>query len=231
MSGRSRTGARPWRRGSRRRGRRRAGPPRAGSRPTRRTGGAGGRRGPSRYASIARESAAAARSASASACGSCAARVPSARSALKNVRYGDCVGCGNRRSNGLSRIDGAALRDRESVAPEPERKAEPEVGGEHRVRPLAGQVRRRRRDPDDGDVQRLLEARRTAPRRSRSSASTCATDGGPPKTASRGQLARDRAEQARPDRPGSKPEREPDRATPRSARTPDRRAGSRGRRR
>ena len=124
---------------------------------------------------------------------------------------------------------GATVRDREGVAPEPKRQPEPEVGSEDRVRPFAGQVRRRRRNPDDGDVQRLLEARRTsldaaqrAPRRARSTAGRRArmsrsARGGSSRAGASGSAQEQGGTRAGP-------------ATPRSARTPDRRAGSRGRR-
>ena len=74
---------------------------------------------------------------------------------------------------------GAALGDREGVAPEPQREREAEERREQRVRPLAREVRGQARDPDHDRVE--LAASRSAERSSipRRSASACATDGGP----------------------------------------------------
>ena len=52
---------------------------------------------------------------------------------------------------------GPAVGHGEAVAPEPQRQAEPEVGGEQRVWTLPRQVRRRARDPDADRVERLVE--------------------------------------------------------------------------
>ena len=116
-----------------------------------------GRRGwqvrPARYASIARGSAPAARSASASIAGSRLVRV-----AWKNARYGCWVGCAKRRRNGVTRIDGAALSDREGVPPEPQGVPEADRGGGQCVRPLPRQSEGRPRDPDAHGVERLVEA-------------------------------------------------------------------------
>ena len=86
-----------------------------------------------------------------------ASRADPARIARKKSRYGCWLGCANRRSNGWTRIAGAAVDDRKRVAPEPERQPEPEVRGEQRVRPLARQVRRRARDPEAERVERLAQ--------------------------------------------------------------------------
>jgi hypothetical protein len=56
---------------------------------------------------------------------------------------------------------GAALDERERLAPEAEREAQGEVGGQQRVRPLARQVRRRPRNTDHDRVEALVERRRT----------------------------------------------------------------------
>ena len=85
-----------------------------------------------------------------------AGRGPS-RVAWKNVRYGCCVGCGEAPREPVEQDRGAAVDDRERVAPEAKREPEPEIRGEQRVRTLARQVRRHARDPDHERVERLVE--------------------------------------------------------------------------
>ena len=52
---------------------------------------------------------------------------------------------------------GAAVDDRERVPPETKGESETEVGGEQRVRPLAGKERGRPGYADDERVERLVE--------------------------------------------------------------------------
>ena len=87
---------------------------------------------PARYDAIPRESAAAPRSASAIARGSGPERV-----AWKNARYGCCVGWLKCRWNRWTRIAVPPATTGGSVAPQAKCEAEPEVGGQERIRPLA----------------------------------------------------------------------------------------------
>ena len=99
---------------------------------------------------------------------------------------------------------GAAVDDRERVAPHPQREPEPEVRGEQRVRTLARQVRRRARDADHERVERpSSSARRSST--ARSSASACATDGGPPNAAATVSSVRSERSTSRRSSSGSAP--------------------------
>ena len=118
---------------------------------------------------------------------------------------------GRRRARGTAAASGAAKRRWKScsriavppsatgnvVAPQPQRQPEPEVGGEQRVRALAGKERRRRRDADHDRVERLVE-RGARDSIARSSASACATDGGPPNGRGRASSRRHALDDAAP---------------------------------
>ena len=79
------------------------------------------------------------------------------RGSKKRARYGVWVGRSKRRGRGWIEDHRAARCDRRSVPPEPQREPEPEVGGADRVRALAWQPGRRRRDPDHQRVERLRQ--------------------------------------------------------------------------
>ena len=172
-SARTRAAARRPRRGSRRRAPRRAGRGRAGTRPSRRRAGAGGTCGPARYASIARGSAATLRSASASSCGSRPVRV-----AWKKARYGCWVGWAKRRRSGLTRIavppsrTGNASRQRRRARPRPSVAAISAFG---RSRGRSGVVRGIPMQIASSGSSSAADPVSTL----RTSASACATEGGP----------------------------------------------------
>jgi hypothetical protein len=103
----------------------------------------------------------------------------------------------------------APLGQRKAVAPEPERQAEREVGGQHWVRSLAGKVRSRCRDADHCDVEGRLQRRRA--RIDPAEEGLDVRDRRrPSENRRRGQLARDRGEHPVPDRPGRGAEKEAD---------------------
>jgi hypothetical protein len=103
-----------------------------------------------------------------------------------------------------------SLSKRKGVPPQPECKAERQVGAEHRVGSLARQVRRRRRHADDENVDRTVKLRRP-----RVEAAKERLDmrhrRRPAEGRRRGQLARNRAEETAPKRTGSNAKQQADR--------------------
>ena len=105
------------------------------------------------------------------------------RSAWKSARYGSCVPWREVAREPVQDDRGAAVPDREGVAPEPQREPERDGRDRDRVQALARRVVVLPRHADHDRVERLARRgveRRAIPRRS---ASACATDGGPAKAA------------------------------------------------
>ena len=103
---------------------------------------------------------------------------------------------------------GAAVDDRERVAPELQRDAEAELRGVQRVRQLAGKVERRRWDPDDDRVERLLQ--HDLSRGDRAQEGLRVRDRGRPgEHSGGGQVSPERADHARAKRSGHDRERAP----------------------
>ena len=149
-----------------------------------------------------------------------------ARGSKKSARYGVCVGRGNRRGNGCTRIavppaaTGGASRQSRSASPSP------------RYAALTGFGRSRGRNGVVGGMPITTAStgsRSSTPLNSvpRSSASACATDGGPPNTAAaviaRGMRSRPRL----PEAAGGTLEDAPHAASRAAARSPPGRTGTR----